>query len=86
MARKSGNLEDTLHDQTQLLDKKNVIFVFALLSLCLLVCFIDQNGIGVILPPIARDLNAQASISWAGTSALIANTVLCVRDNEPILL
>jgi hypothetical protein len=86
MARKSGNLEDTLHDQTQLLDKKNVIFVFALLSLCLLVCFIDQNGIGVILPSIARDLNAQASISWAGTSALIANTVLYVQVNELMLL
>lgn len=78
MGRQSGNLESTLHDQTQLLDKKNIIFVFALLSLCLLVCFIDQNGIGVILPPIARDLNAQASISWAGTSALIANTVFQV--------
>jgi MFS family permease len=78
MARKSGNLEDTLHDQPQLLDKKNILFVFALLALCLLVCFIDQNGIGVILPPIARDLNAQASISWAGTSALIANTVFQV--------
>jgi MFS family permease len=78
MAPRAGNLENTLHDQTQVLDKKNIIFVFALLSLCLLVCFIDQNGIGVILPPIARDLNAQASISWVGTSALIANTVLYV--------
>ncbi|KAM0713521.1 hypothetical protein Q7P37_010483 [Cladosporium fusiforme] len=83
MARRSNggkpdNLEDTLHDQTQLLDKKNIVFVFALLSLCLLVCFIDQNGIGVILPPIARDLNAESSISWAGTSALIANTVFQV--------
>ena len=44
----------------------------------LLVCFIDQNGIGVLLPDIARDLSASSSIAWAGTSALIANTVFQV--------
>ncbi|RYC65328.1 hypothetical protein CHU98_g869 [Xylaria longipes] len=40
----------------------------------LLISFIDQNGIGVTLPTIARDLNAGDTISWAGTSSLIANT------------
>jgi MFS family permease len=46
--------------------------------LALLVCFIDQNGIGVLLPSIAKDLNAESTISWAGTSALIANTIFQV--------
>jgi len=78
MARHGGNLEQTLHDQSQLLPKKELIFVFCMMSLALLVCFIDQNGIGVLLPDIARDLHATSSISWAGTSALIANTVFQV--------
>ena len=70
--------EDALHDQTQLLPKKQLLLVFSTMATALLVCFIDQNGIGVLLPSIARDLNAQSSISWAGTSALIANTVFQV--------
>lgn len=79
MGRKDGqNLEDTLHDQTQLLEKKDILVVFAIMALALLVCFIDQNGISILLPDIARDLNAADSISWAGTSALIANTVFQV--------
>lgn len=79
MGRKDGkNLEETLHDQTQLLSKKDIIVVFAIMALALLVCFIDQNGISILLPDIARDLNAADSISWAGTSALIANTVFQV--------
>jgi len=79
MGRKDGqNLEETLHDQTQLLEKKDILVVFAIMALALLVCFIDQNGISILLPDIARDLNAADSISWAGTSALIANTVFQV--------
>ncbi|KAK5729915.1 hypothetical protein LTR17_011554 [Elasticomyces elasticus] len=78
MGRKTADAEAGLHDQTQLLPKREVIFVFLIMSLALLVCFIDQNGIGVLLPDIARDLNAASSISWAGTSALIANTVFQV--------
>ncbi|KAK0278204.1 hypothetical protein LTR35_009527 [Friedmanniomyces endolithicus] len=78
MGRKTDDAEAGLHDQTQLLEKRQVIFVFLIMSLALLVCFIDQNGIGVLLPDIARDLNATSSISWAGTSALIANTVFQV--------
>jgi MFS family permease len=30
------------------------------------------------LPTIGRDLNAEDTISWAGTSALIANTIFQV--------
>jgi hypothetical protein len=71
MGRKQDDAENALHDQTQLLPKKQLIFVFLIMDLALLVCFIDQNGIGVLLPSIARDLDARSSISWAGTSALV---------------
>ena len=78
MTKTQDEAEAALHDQTQLLAKKELMFVFCIMSLALLVCFIDQNGIGVLLPSIARDLHAQSSITWAGTSALIANTVFQV--------
>lgn len=78
MPRRDPNAEAGLHDQTQLLPKKQLILVFSIMSLALLVCFIDQNGIGVLLPSIAKDLHAESSISWAGTSALIANTIFQV--------
>jgi MFS family permease len=67
--------ERALHDQTNLLPKTQLLVVFTALSVTLLITFIDQNGISVALPTIAEDLNAQATISWAGTSSLIANTV-----------
>jgi MFS family permease len=39
---------------------------------------VDQNGIGVALPTIAKELNAESTISWAGTSSLIAMTIFQV--------
>lgn len=74
MQRRQSAVEKALYDQTDLLPKKRLIVVFATLSLTLLITFIDQNGISVTLPTIARDLDAQNTISWAGTSSLIANT------------
>lgn len=67
--------ERALHDQTNLLPRGKLIAVFATLSLSLLVTFIDQNGISVALPTIAAEIHAENTISWAGTSSLIANTV-----------
>ena len=70
--------EAALHDQTQILPKAQVLIVFLAMSFALTFCFVDQNGIGVLLPSIARDLHAQSTVSWAGTSALIANTIFQV--------
>ncbi len=56
--------------------------VLCAMSMSLMFAFIDQNGISVVLPFIANDLNAQLTISWAGTSQLIANCcfqLLCGR-------
>lgn len=70
--------EEALHDQTNILPFKQLIVVFTGLAISLLMTNIDQNGISVTLPTIARDLNAQDTISWAGTSSLIANTMFTV--------
>ena len=67
--------EAGLHDQTNLLKKKQLFVVFSSLASALFITYADQNGIGTILPTVARDFHAQATISWAGTSSLISNTV-----------
>ncbi|KAI0166549.1 major facilitator superfamily domain-containing protein [Xylariaceae sp. FL1272] len=74
MTSKQEAAERSLHNQVNLLPRGKLLVVFAGLSLTLLISFIDQNGIGVMLPTIAKDLDASATISWAGTSSLIANT------------
>lgn len=70
--------EAAVFDQTNLLPKKELLVVFGALAVSLFICFVDQNGIGVALPTIGRELDAEATISWAGTSALIANTLFQV--------
>ncbi|KAH6972260.1 major facilitator superfamily domain-containing protein [Ilyonectria sp. MPI-CAGE-AT-0026] len=66
--------EKALHDQVNILPRRQLITVMGALSVTLLITFIDQNGISVTLPTIAEDLNGQDTISWAGTSSLLANT------------
>ena len=58
-----------------LLNKKQLLIVFSSLASALFICYADQNGIGTILPTVGRDFHAANTISWAGTSSLIANTV-----------
>jgi MFS family permease len=67
-----------IHDQTNLLPRRQLITVFAALAFGLLVTFIDQNSIGVALPTIGRELDCASTIEWAGTSSLIANTAFQV--------
>ncbi|CAK7235290.1 hypothetical protein SEUCBS140593_009235 [Sporothrix eucalyptigena] len=66
--------EKSLVDQTNLLAAPKLVAVFAALSFALLTSLLDQNGVSTALPTIAADLDAQDTISWAGTSSLIANT------------
>lgn len=70
--------EKALHDQTNILPFGQLMVVFSGLATSLLITFVDQNGISVTLPTIARELGAQNTISWAGTSSLIANTMFTV--------
>ena len=67
--------ESGLHDQTNLLKKKQLFIVFSSLASALFICYADQNGIGTILPTVGRDFHATNTISWAGTASLISNTV-----------
>ncbi|KAJ5674961.1 C6 transcription factor [Penicillium maclennaniae] len=70
--------EKALHDQTNILPFGQLMVVFTGLAISLLITMVDQNGISVTLPTIARDLEAANTISWAGTSSLIANTMFTV--------
>lgn len=73
-AHTTTDAEKALHDQTNILPRSQLLVVFATLSVTLLIAMIDQNGISVTLPTIAADLDAGNTISWAGTSSLLANT------------
>jgi MFS family permease len=70
--------EKALHDQMNILPIVQLLVVFSGLAVSLLITFVDQNGISVTLPTIAKDLHAENTISWAGTSSLIANTMFSV--------
>lgn len=67
-----------LHDQESRLPRSKLILVISALSIALLVSFIDQSSLGVALPTIGADLHSASTISWAGTSNLIANTTFQV--------
>lgn len=66
--------EQALHNQYNLLPRRQLFVCMVTLSLTMLVSFIDQNGISITLPTIAKDLDATDTISWAGTTSLVANT------------
>jgi MFS family permease len=74
MASRQQVAERSLHNQINILPRGQLLVVLTVLASTLLIAFIDQNGIGVTLPTIAKDLHAENTISWAGTSSLIANT------------
>jgi MFS family permease len=63
---------------TATLPRAKLIVVICALAFALLISFIDQNSIGVALPTIGKDLNSATTISWAGTSGLIAHAVFIV--------
>ena len=70
--------DELVRIDTNILPKAKLLIVFSGLAFALLISFIDQNSIGIALPTIGADLNAATTISWAGTSSLIANTVFQV--------
>lgn len=64
----------SLHNQENHLPKRKLAIVSAVLGVILSVTLIDSNGISTALPAIASGLHGEASISWAGSSSLIAST------------
>ncbi|KAM3079648.1 hypothetical protein ACMFMG_006061 [Clarireedia jacksonii] len=73
-----ANGHELVRIETNILPRGKLIVVFCGLAFALLITFIDQNSIGLALPTIGADLNSATTISWAGTSSLIANTVFQV--------
>jgi MFS family permease len=61
-----------LDDQSQRLPFARLITVYLCLATCVFVSFLDVNSTTTSLPVIAKSLNAQNSITWAGASYLIA--------------
>lgn len=72
------NTSTALHEQENFLPKKQLLLVILTLGTVLFVINIDHNGLSSLLPTIADDLGAQKSITWAGSSGLIATTVFSV--------
>lgn len=69
-------LERKLGDaHVNLLPRRKLIICMLGMSVSLFTCFCDQTSVTVALPKIGKDLNAENSINWAGTSSLLANCV-----------
>ncbi|KAB8238089.1 putative MFS transporter [Aspergillus alliaceus] len=75
MGRRQNDAEEALHDQSNILPFRQLILVLCVLSGSLLIVLIDQNAVGVALPTIGRELDAENTITWAGTSSLIGSTM-----------
>lgn len=66
--------ERALHEQYDPLVRGKLIAVLSMVAITQFISFMDQNGLATALPTIADDLQAESTISWAGTSSLLANT------------
>ncbi|KAH9905016.1 putative MFS transporter [Xylariomycetidae sp. FL2044] len=74
-----------LHEQEQVLPRAQLYVLIFATGLIIGMANMDTNGISTILPIIAEDLHTGNTISWAGTSSFIANTlfsVLCGRLSD----
>lgn len=69
----SDELVDT-QDQSHKFTFARLLVILSALAFTLFVSFVDQTSVSTALPEIAKSLNAFESISWAGTSFLVANT------------
>ncbi len=67
-----------LDDQNIRLPFSRLITVYLCLATCFFVSFMDVNSTTTALPAVAASLNAQNSITWAGTSYLIAQAAFQV--------
>ena len=67
--------ETELQDQTTRLRGPKLFITLISISSTLFLAFLDQTSVSTALPSISNDLHTGTSISWVGTSFLIANTV-----------
>ncbi|OAL23371.1 hypothetical protein AYO22_06421 [Fonsecaea multimorphosa] len=67
-----GKSQIELTDQTQRLPFARLIVVYLCLAMCFFVSFLDVNSTTTALPAIARSLGISSTITWVGTSYLLA--------------
>ncbi|GAA6001849.1 hypothetical protein JCM10207_002349 [Rhodosporidiobolus poonsookiae] len=63
-----------LQDQSSRLQGGQLMLVFFGLQLALFLSFLDSTSVSTALPEMGRDLNSSESITWVGSSFLLANT------------
>lgn len=61
-----------------ILSSKELVIVFCSMAMGQFLIYVDQTGITVALPYMAKDLHAEQTIAWAGTASLISSTVFAV--------
>lgn len=70
------DLGDRLGDaHMNILPTKKLIITMLIMSFNVFTAFVDQTAITIALPTLADDLNAEKTINWAATTALLANCV-----------
>ncbi|OAP55801.1 hypothetical protein AYL99_09953 [Fonsecaea erecta] len=67
-----GKSQIELTDQSQRLPFARLIIVYLCLAMCFFVSFLDVNSTTTALPAIARSLGISSTITWVGTSYLLA--------------
>ncbi|WVW79350.1 hypothetical protein I302_101318 [Kwoniella bestiolae CBS 10118] len=65
--------ELSIQDQSSRMSHKKILIVYFGIGLALIISFMDQTAVTTAAPTIGDDINGSASISWLGTSYLVAN-------------
>ncbi|KAK9452131.1 major facilitator superfamily domain-containing protein [Limtongia smithiae] len=78
LSERQKEAEAHLADQSTQLPLSRLLLAVGSMALVLFIAYMDQSGLGVMLPTIGKDLSAQDSVSWASTSTMIANTTFQV--------
>ncbi|KAI5825536.1 MFS general substrate transporter [Schizophyllum commune Tattone D] len=76
MAKDELNLsrEPSIEDQATRLSFKKLLIIFLGLGSAIFLSFLDTTSVTTALPKIATDIHAGQSITWVGTSYLVATT------------
>ncbi|PWN52121.1 MFS general substrate transporter [Violaceomyces palustris] len=76
LASVNNDGEPQLQDQTNFLPRKQIIIVFAGLSLALFIALLDQTIVSTALPTIISAFESGSDSSWLSTSYLVTSTAM----------
>lgn len=74
----SDSLEAKLDRHDHILSTKKSLPIIMSLALCCFLNMSDSTSVTIASPYIAKDLNAERTIQWAGTALLISNAIFTV--------